>query len=183
MVRACAAVLAALVGAGAGQAATEPKVFDRTYVCSSGDGGPRIFGQPFRESDRSAGSVVIEKTFTGGTHEIFWVDARWGVHVDAQQCKRSTNRVPLTRTGLTNPPMAVGGVKCPVGKFLLRVRYTYVPGEHPTNTIVGGRLVLAEVAVRTYARLKPLAYVRLTADGKTFRLYSAYACTPSSYGG
>lgn len=184
MVRAAGVVIIALVAVAGGQAAVKPKVFDRTVVCSSGDGGPRIFGQPFRENDQSAaGSIVLERTFTGGSEEIFWVDARWGVHIDPKQCKRSTNRVPLTRKGLPDPPMAVGGVRCPVGKFLLRVRYTYVPGEHPTNTIVGGRLLSVEVALRTYTRLKPLAYAKLTAGGKQFRLYGAVSCPPSSYGG
>jgi hypothetical protein len=179
---ACFLVVAAvaLLAATGGQAATKPKVFDRTLVCASGDGGPRISGQPTRESDRTGGGVLLERTFTGGTKEIFWIDSRWGVHIDRRQCKRSANTVPLTRKGLPGPPMQIGAVKCPVGKVLLRVRYTYVAGAHPTNTEVGGRMVSTEVAVRSYGTLKPLAYAKLTAGGKTFRLYSAYSCIPNS---
>jgi hypothetical protein len=178
--RAIAVGAVALIAAAAGEAATPPKVFDRTLVCTSGDGGPRISGQPTRLSDRTGGGVLLERTFTGGTEEIFWIDSRWGVHIDRQQCKRSANKVPLTRKGLPGPPMQIGAVKCPVGKVLLRVRYTYVPAAHPTNTEVGGRMISTEVAIRSYGTLKPLAYAKLTANGKTLRLYSAYSCIPNS---
>jgi hypothetical protein len=164
-----------LVAAGvtaSGQAAPAPKVFDRTFVCTTGDGGPKFSGKPDTPGDPDSGFMLRERTFTGGTSEILDVGSRYVV-IDKAYCKRSANRVALTRRGLPGPPMAIGGVKCPAGRVLIRVRYTYVPGPHPDLAEVGGQLISASLAARSYRTLKPLAYATLTAKGRKLQLYSA----------
>jgi hypothetical protein len=52
-----------------------------------------------------------------------------------------------------------------------------VPGSHAAGYDVGGRLISAFLAARTYRTRKPLAFARLTANGKTSQLYSAASCT------
>ncbi len=61
MVRPIGVGAVALLAAAAGQAATQPKVFDRTLVCTSGDGGARVSGQPTRLSDQTNGGVLLER--------------------------------------------------------------------------------------------------------------------------
>lgn len=172
--------LALLVAWGApahGQAVAASKVFDRTLVCVTGDGGPLVSGGPARSGDPDPGYLLLEQRFTGGTSEIFWAKSKWGVFIDKKHCTRSTNRVPLTRKGLPDPPLRIGAVECPVGRVLVRIRYTYVPGPHPALTEVGGRFISAELAVRSYRTLTPLAFAKLTANGRKMLLYSAASCT------
>jgi hypothetical protein len=174
----CAVALLGAWGAAAhGQAEAAAKVFDRTLVCVTGDGGPLISGAPTVSGKPNPGYLLLEQRFTGGTAEIFWADSKWGVHIDGKQCTRSTNKVPLTRKGLPGPPLRIGAAECPFGRVLLRIRYTYVPGPHPTNTEIGGRFISAEMAVRSYRTLKPLAYGTLTKNGRTMLLYSSPSCT------
>jgi hypothetical protein len=158
-------------------AAAPAKVFDRTLVCTTGDGGPGIYGAPGPRADRTPGGVGVSRNFTGGSLPLVAAGTRDGAYIDKQHCKRSANRVPLTRKGLPGPPAGVGSVKCPVGRVLVRLRYTYVPGSHPPQSEVGGRLISAAIAVRSYRTLKPLAFADLTAHGGKLQLFSAASCT------
>jgi hypothetical protein len=174
------AVILAASALGAGGAA-QPKVFDRTLICFAGDGGPQISGAPVL--DRShPGGVGLTGTRTGGDN---WFLVSAGTHyptllsavaVDDEHCRRTANRVPLSREGLPGPPLGIGAVRCPAGRVLARIRYTYVPGPRPPSTEIGGRLLSAALAVRSYRTLRPLAFVSLTDSGRKLRLYSSAAC-------
>jgi hypothetical protein len=158
------------------QAAPAPTVFDRTLVCATGVAGPKIHGAPRGSFGGARGGVAVARTLTGSAPLLIEVGPRSGVFIDKQYCSRSTNRVPLTRKGLPGPPRAFGSVRCPFGRVLVRLRYTYLPGPHPPSSEVGGRLISAAIAVRTYRTLKPLAFVSLTTDATNLQFYSAASC-------
>lgn len=160
-------------------AAQPVKIFDRTLVCTTGDGGPLI--SAITQTRIFPPSIGIDRTFTGGHSTLVVVTAgpKSVLAVDEQFCKPSTNRVPLTHKGLPSPPSAFGFVKCPVGRVLIRLRYTYVPGPHRRDADLGGRLISAVLAVRSYRTLKPLALATLSAKGPPVRLYNANVCTPA----
>lgn len=173
-------VVALLVGVvPTTHAAQSVKTFDRTLVCTTGDGGPKIAAVTATRTFPPG--INVERTFTGGHSTLVVVTAgpRSVLAIDEQFCKRSTNRVPLTPEGLPKPPRAFGFVKCPVGRILIRVRYTYVPGLRQRGADLGGRLVSAAVAVRSYRALKPLALATLSAKKPLVRLYNANVCTPA----
>jgi hypothetical protein len=157
-------------------------VFDRTFVCTTGEGGPEISGNPVVDQGRIPGGVGVDRTFTGGHSTLvvagtYYPGLRSGVVVDKDHCKRSANRVPLTRKGLPGPPAGRGVVRCPLGRVLVRLRYTYLPGPRPAQAEVGGRLISAVLAVRSYRTLKPLAFANLTANGEKLQLYTAASCS------
>jgi hypothetical protein len=158
--------------------AAAPKVFDRTLVCSTGDGGPSVSGRPAFRSSRHSATLGLTRRYTGGTWPLVYVDSS-GAYVDAQHCARTTNRVRLTRKGLPNTPLVFGSVKCPLGRVLVRLRYSYNAGALPVprGYSAKGGLISAFLAIRSYKTLKPLAFARLTDKGRKLQLYSATSCT------
>jgi hypothetical protein len=151
------------------------KVLDRTLVCSTGEGGPMVGGGP--KTAMNPGGLGLERQFTGG-HTSRVAVGTTSAYVDRQYCAPTANRVALSRKGLPGPPTA-GGVTCPLGRVLVRLRYTYTPTNAeppPWKYTVLGRLTSAFLAVRSYKTLEPLAFARLTAGGRTFQLYTASSC-------
>jgi hypothetical protein len=102
------------------------------------------------------------------------VDTDRGAYVDTRRCRSTNIRVPLTARGLPGPPALVNvGVSCPTpGRVLVHVRYEYVTGAHAKG-YVGGRLVSASLAVRTYKTRKPLAFAKLTVNGTRSQFFNA----------
>jgi hypothetical protein len=135
------------VAAGQGNAT---KVFDRTWVCSTGDGGPTVGGSPVVSGNPASGQVYLVRKYTGGSWPLVTAARRTGVFIDSAHCTRTTNRVSLTTKGLPAEPVLVGGMKCPAGRVLARLR----------STSDNGRLVSAFLAVRSYKTLKPVAFAR-----------------------
>jgi hypothetical protein len=167
----------ALGSVGPATEGATPKVFSRTLVCSTGDGGPNVGGSPKIEGNPISGALFLERRYTGGSSTLAYAGTV-GALVDKRYCALTVNRVPLTRKGLPADAIKFGSVTCPLGRVLVRLRYTYVAGARPREGVdVNGRLVSAFLAVRSYKTLKPLAFVRLTDSGRKFELYSAASCT------
>jgi hypothetical protein len=164
-----------------------PKVLDKTVVCEDDDFVVTVGSAPKTTHNRGglgaddAGSMSAPGANPDlATLPFAAADTDRGAFVNTRRCKPTTIRVPLTRKGLPGPPVAFGAAaRCPVaGRFLLRLRYTYVPAPPPPpeRYMVGGWLISAFLAVRTYRTRKPLAFARLTANGNTSQLYSASSC-------
>jgi hypothetical protein len=180
-------------------AASPTRVFDRTVVCkvsfgyaraSAGpgtrepyDGGVLdVNGDPRSGALRSPGQPghgglplagVIAKD---GGLELYR-----GAYVNMKNCTRTTNKVPLTAKGLLAPVGFNIAAVCPTGgRVLVRLRYTYVPGVHNREFQVGGRMVSALLAVRSYKTLKPIVFARLDAGGLKLRFSSSNSCTTST---
>jgi hypothetical protein len=104
-----------------------------------------------------------------------------GAYVDMKNCTRTITKVPLTGRGLLAPVAFDVAAVCPTsGRVLVRLRYTYVPGVHNRNFQVGGRMVSALLAVRSYRTLKQIVFARLTAGGLKLQLSYAGSCTTST---
>jgi hypothetical protein len=185
------AALALATGIAAATAAPErlavtPKVLDKTFVCDNADGVVTVGSAPKTTNHRGgvAADDAVSMSAPGPTSDLAnfpfaAADTDQGAFVNAKRCKPTAIRIALTRKGLPGPPVLFGAAaRCPVaGRFLLRLRYTYLPGPSPAAYAIGGRLISAFLAVRTYRSRKPLAFARLTANGNVSQLYSASSCT------
>jgi hypothetical protein len=174
-------VTSLVVGSGVAAAAITPlddaevtKVLDRTLVCSTGEGGPEIEGGP--KTAHHPGGFSLVRRYTGGRTELVGAGTT-AAYVDTKYCAPTTNKVPLTRKGLPGPPVLSG--KCPLGRVLVRLRYTYTSTNAeppPYRYTVFGRLISAYLAVRSYRTPKPLAFAKFTEGGREFELYTAPSC-------
>jgi hypothetical protein len=169
----------------AGAFSTAARAFDRTVVCADDDGVVTVGSSPLTTHHQGAvvaddaGSMSAGGPTDPATLPFLGADTERGAFLNLKRCVATKIRVRLTRKGLPVPPVLFGTVaRCPVsGRVLLRLRYTYVPGPHARGYAVGGRLVSAFLAARTYRTRKPLAFARLTANGNKSQLYSAASCT------
>jgi hypothetical protein len=189
------AVALLAVGSGAALASvtpsTEPtgptKVFDRTLVCktrigfvrvsagagsSAGEGGFSLNGDSSRGIFGPGGLPLANVVAVDPGPEAYR-----GVYVEMKNCARTTNKVPLTSNGLPAPVAFDVTAICPTGgRVLVRLRYTYVPGAHHRHFQAGGRMLSAQLAVRSYKTLKPVLFVNLTGGGTKLQFFSANAC-------
>jgi hypothetical protein len=178
-----AAVL--LAGPSFGRVSSEVKVFDRTVVCGTRIGWISVGGGPRGTNMSHPGQLYVNGDSSGGSLPLAGVQVvssnpdptSRGAYLDTKHCSRTTNSVPLTRKGLPAPVAFGADATCPTGgRVLVHLRYTYVPGAHHPYFKVGGRLISASLAVRTYRTLKPVAFAALTAGGRTFQFSTAAVC-------
>jgi hypothetical protein len=193
-----------VVGSGIALASVRPSaqlaVFDRTVVCKTRIGYVRVAagrnnGQPHSggvlnvNGDSSRGTLAPPGGTAVSGLPIAMVIALTapddlhfrGASADMKNCARTTNRVPLTGKGLPAPVAFDATAICPTGgRVLVRLRYTYVPGPHSPDFDVGGRMLSASLAIRSYRTLKPVVFAELTAGGTKLRFFSASSCTTSS---
>jgi hypothetical protein len=189
VVGASLALVAAIEAADAAHPEREAmttKVLDKTIVCANDDGVVTVGSAQKTTNHRGgvAADDAVSMSAPGATADLTnfpfaAADTDQGAFVNTKRCKPTTIRVALTRKGLPGPPVVFGSAaRCAVGtRLVLRLRYTHVPGPAPARYAVGGRLISAFLAVRTYRTSKPLAFARLTANGNTSQLYSASSCS------
>jgi hypothetical protein len=180
-------------------AASATRVFDRTVVCRTTVGYVRVAAgpganQPYdggvldANGDPSSGALRSPGQPGSGGRPLAGVIAKddglelyRGAYVDMKNCTRTTNKVPLTGRGLLAPVAFDVSSVCPTGgRVLVRLRYTYVPGVHNRDFQVGGRLVAAFLAIRSYGTLKPVVFAKLSAGGLKLQFSSARSCTTAT---
>lgn len=186
-------------GTASAQFAAGTRVFDRTVVCRTTVGYVRVSAGPGTNEPYDGGVLDVNgdprsgalrspgQTGSGGL-PLAGVIAKddglelyRGAYVDMTNCARTTNKVPLTRRGLLAPTAFDVAAMCPTGgRVLVRLRYTYVPGIHNRDFQVGGRMVVAFLAVRSYMTLKPVVFAKLSAGGLKLQFSSASSCTTST---
>jgi hypothetical protein len=196
-------MVALLVAGGALASARDTadaiRVFDRTVVCRTTVGYVRVAagpgtGEPYDggvldvNGDPRSGALHSPGQPGNGGLPLAGVIAkddglelRRGAYVDMKNCARTTNKVPLNGKGLLAPVAFNVAAVCPTGgRVLVRLRYTYVPGVHNRDYQVGGRMVVALLAVRSYRTFAPIAFAKLSAGGLQLRFASARSCTTST---
>jgi hypothetical protein len=177
------------------QVGNDVRVFDRTLACKTRSGFVRVFAQTgaaLKPGESGFLDVNGDPASTAlGVNKGLPIalvvagdrgpDPNRGARVDMTNCARTTNRVPLTGKGLPTPVAFSVRAICPTGgKALVRLRYTYVPGAHSRDFLVGGRMVSAVLAVRSYRSLKSVAFAKLGAGGTKLQFSYAPACrTPN----
>jgi hypothetical protein len=108
------------------------------------------------------------------------------VYVNVRRCREVRRPIALSRRGLPSPPTAFRTeAECFVdGRVVVRVRavlarpapWRRLRGQYRgIYAGVAGRVIEAELAVRAQRGGRPLAFVRMSASGKT-RLWSSYDC-------
>jgi hypothetical protein len=175
-------------------AANPTRVFDRTVACKTRVGAVRVLAQTgAARTPGQGGFIDVNGDPSGiGLQTGYGLpfalavaddqdpDVYRGVRVDTKNCTRTANRVPLTSKGLPAPVAFTAKVICVTGaKALVRLRYRYVPGAHDPGLQVGGRMLSAEVAVRSYTTLKPVAFAKLGAEGTSLEFSYASGCRTS----
>jgi hypothetical protein len=174
-----------LAGPSFGRLSSEIKVFDRTVVCATRTGWINVGGGPRGRDTSHPGRLSVHGYWSGDSLSLAGVQgvSSWpdptmrGAYLDPKHCSPTTNSVPLTRKGLPAPVAFGADAICPTGaRVLVHLRYAYVPGAHHPFFKVGGRLISASLAVRTYKTLKPVAFAALTAGGRKFQFSTAPAC-------
>lgn len=179
--------------------ASPPRVFDRTVVCkttigyvrvAAGPGTPAPYHGGVLDVNGDPGSGALRSPGQPGTGGLplagviakdDGLERYRGAYVNMSNCTRTTNEVPLTGKGLLAPVTFDVTAMCPTnGRVLVRLRYTYEPGVHNRNFQVGGRMLSALLAVRSYRKLKPIVFARLTAGGLKLQFSYAGSCTTST---
>jgi hypothetical protein len=196
--RAVAIVLVAGNGLAV-QPAAPIRVFDRTVVCRTTVGYVRVSAGPGTNEPYDGGVLDINGDprsgalrspgqpgsgglpLAGVLAKDDGLELYRGAYVNMNNCRRTTNTVPLTGRDLLAPVAFDVAATCPTGgRVLVRLRYAYVPGVHNRDFQVGGRTVSALIAVRSYRTLRPIVFGRLTAGGLETRLAYAGACTTTT---
>jgi hypothetical protein len=202
------AVVIGLVPVTASQAATEQKarVLDRTLTCANeiqggiyelnvyGKAGVRLQGQPSKWKELPTARIGPGNPSSAGFAGLTAgrrdpsVPVYSGMFYDAQRCKRTSRRVPLTPKGLGGQEAGQfeERFECPAGRqLLIRVRAEFA---RPTDwdsisrfgqIVAGGpALKRGQLAAMTPAG-KVLAYVDVNELGRTIIFLRRGNCFPA----
>ena len=144
------AFAASIVAAANAQDATQMRVIDKTFICSTSTVGARI------HAFKVGPSYVISPPSSQKYLVSVYVDRDGQLVYAHDRCKATPIRVPLNRGALPGPNLFGYAYSCVFpSPILVRVRMT-VTAQHVDNS---------QLAVRLYKRSVPVAYVTSRATG------------------